>query len=122
MNRENISLLDFVRNWIFLKKKAIQLSWAIRLCDMKQQAFNRRYFVILDHKDRLISLSKEDVNSLKRRKLIGKGVTHLDLMEKSFYYTPLSRNNDSSISGEERAKRKRTYFEYVKRKHNLRKA
>lgn len=120
MNRENISLWDFIRGWFFLKKKSIQLSWAIKLCDMKQQAFNRRYFVILDHKDRLISLSREDVNSLKRRKLIGKGITHLDLMEKSFYYTPLSRNNDSSISKEERVRRKRTYFEYVKRKYRIR--
>lgn len=116
MNKENISIGTFIRNWLFLKKKAIQLSWAIRLCDLKQQAFNRRYFVILDHNDKLISLSKEDINNLKRRKLINKGITHLDLMEKSFYYTPLSRNNISGLSKEEKLLRKKTFLEYMRYK------
>lgn len=119
MKRENISIGQFIKQWLFLKRKSIQLSLAIKLCDMKQQAFNRRYFVILDHNDKLISLSKEDINRLKRMKHIQKSVTHLDLMEKAFYYTSLSRNNNNSLSKEERLKRKQTYIQYMKRKHHI---
>lgn len=119
MSRENISFTQFARHWLFLKWKSIQLSLAIKLCDLKQQAFNRRYFVILDNNNKLISLSREDVNSMKRRRIIQKGITHLDLMEKSFYYTPLSQNNNGAISKEERAKKRRMYLQYVKVKNSI---
>lgn len=117
--KEEVSIIQFLKQWLFLKRKSIQLSLAIQLCDLKQQAFNRRYFVILDHNDKLISLSREDVNRMKRLRLINPSITHLDLMEKSFYYTPLSRNNNSGISKEEQDKRRETYFKYVKKKHKL---
>lgn len=114
MNKEDISLIQFIRQWIFLKKKSIQLTLAIKLCNLKQQAFNRRYFVILDYNDKLTSLSKEDVNRMKKIRLIDKSITHLDLMEKSFYYTPLSRNSNTGISREEQKKRKENYMKFVK--------
>lgn len=119
MNEKGISLIQFIRQWIFLKKKSIQLTLAIKLCDLKQQAFNRRYFVILDYNDKLISLSKEDVNRMKKRRLIDKGITHLDLMEKSFYYTPLSRNDNTRISREEQKKRKENYIKFVKVRNKI---
>lgn len=119
MNKEDISFVQFLKQWFLLKRKSIQLSLAIKLCDLKQQAFNRRYFVILDYNDKLISLSKEDINRMKRMRLINPGITHLDLMEKSFYYTSLSRNNTSGISKEEQAKRREIYYRYIKKKHKL---
>jgi hypothetical protein len=117
--KQELSFLKYLKQFFFLKKKAIQLKWAIRLCDLKQQAFNKRYFVILDYNDKLISLSKDDINRLKRMRLIDKRVTHLDLMEKAFYYTPLSKNNDGKMTKEEREKRKKTYMQYVKIKNKL---
>lgn len=117
--KQDLSFFQYLKKFFFLKKKALQLKWAINLCDLKQQAFNKRYFVILDHNDKLISLSKEDINRLKRMRIIDKHVTHLDLMEKAFYYTPLSKNNDGSMSKEERQKRKDTYMQYVKYKNKI---
>lgn len=119
MNKENISLSQFIRQWFFLQKKSLQLSLAIKLCDLKQQAFNRRYFVILDHNDKLISLSREDINRMKRLRLIHRSVSHLDLMENSFYYTPLARNYNNGISEEERTERKKRYMKYVKVKNKI---
>lgn len=119
MNRENISIWQFIKQWLFLQRKSIQLSLAIKLCDLRQQAFNRRYFVILDHNDKLISMSRDDVNRMKRLRLIHKGITHVDLMEKSFYYTPLSRNNNSGISKEDQKARRETYMKYIKVKNKI---
>lgn len=117
--KEEVSIIQFLKQWFFLKRKSIQLSLAIRLCDLKQQAFNRRYFVILDHNDKLISLSKEDINRMKRMRMIQKNVTHIDLMEKAFYYTPLSRNDSCALSPEERKKRRETYMKYIRSKKHI---
>lgn len=117
--KSNISFFAFLKQWFFLKRKSVQLSFAIKLCDLKQQAFNRRYFVLLDPNDKLISLSREDVKRMKRLKLIRKNITHLDLMEKAFYYTPLSRNDKNGISKKEQLKRRKTYMDYVKFKNKL---
>lgn len=117
--KEEISIIQFLKQWFYLRRKSIQLSLAIRLCDLKQQAFNRRYFVILDHNDKLISLSKEDINRMKRMRMIQKNVTHLDLMEKAFYYTPLSRNDSCALSLEERKKRRETYMKYIRSKKHI---
>ena len=106
----------FIQNWWFLKKKSIQLSAAIKLCNLKQKAFNRRYFVIFDHNDKLISLCRDDIKQLKRMRKIQKGVSHIDLMENSFYYTPLSVNNDKAMTKKDRLERQKTYFEYVNAK------
>lgn len=117
--KSDISIINFLKQWFFLKRKSIQLSFAIRLCDLKQQAFNRRYFVMLDPNDKLISLSREDINRMKRLKMIQKNITHLDLMEKAFYFTPLSRNGKNGISKEEQLKRRKIYMDYVKLKARL---
>lgn len=109
-----MNIVHFIKSWLFLKKHSFRLWMAIKLCDLKQSAFNRRYFVILDHNDRLISLSRDDINRMKRRKMISKDLTHTKLMEDSFYYTKLSDNN--KMSREEQKEKRKLYFKYAKLK------
>lgn len=110
-----MNITAFIKSWLFLAKQSVRLWMAIKLCDLKQSAFNRRYFVILDSNDNLISLSREDVNRMKRRRMINKEVTHTKLMEDSFYYTKLSDNN--SMTKDEMLKKKKLYFQYVSLKN-----
>lgn len=104
---------------MYLLRKKIELSLAIKLANLKQQAFNRRFFVILDHRDKLIALCNNDVKNLKQKKYLPKNLSALDLIEKSFYYTPLSRNNDGKITPESRRRKKDLYMKYVRAKRKL---
>ena len=57
--------LQFIE-WLNLRRLSIKLSLARKLADMKQAAFNKQYFVILDSADRLIALNNNDIERLKR--------------------------------------------------------
>jgi len=106
-----MNITAFIKSWLFLAKQSVRLWMAIKLCNLKQSAFNRRYFVILSSKEKLISLSKSDINRLKRMKRIDKKMTHLDLMENAFYYTPISENN--SMTKEKKAEKRKLYMQYI---------
>ena len=108
-----MNMYNYFKEWLYLKKKSIQLTFAIWLCDLKQKAFNRRYFVILGSNDKLLSFCKRDIDKLKRLNFLDKHMSHLDLMENSFYYTALSLNGNG-ISLEERMKKRKKYLDYVR--------
>lgn len=105
--------------YVYLMRKCVALSLAIMLANFKQRAFNRRFFVVLDHRDRLITLCNADVKRLKELGYLSKRMTHYDLLENSFYYTPVSRNNDGCISVTERNRKRRMYYRYMRLRRKL---
>lgn len=105
-------LFKSLKLWIRLKKSSIQLSIAIRVAKQKQKAFNKRFYVMPDYNGKLIALSKDDVNNLKRIKVMDKRVSHLDLMRECFYYTPLALNGFGKISEEDRLEKKKAWLKY----------
>lgn len=158
---------DFLKWWkdySFRKKHALKLNLAVRLADMKQRAYNKRYFIILSQNNNLISINNNEVERLKRmrrysevqlkkisksfkenvatrkkeganedeiytlnflneriliglrrEKLLPKNLDTIKLKKTSFYYTPLSRNNDESMTTEERKEAKIRYMTYAKK-------
>lgn len=103
----------YIDLYVYLLCKSVALSLAIALANFKQKAFNKRFFVILDHRDRLITLCNSDIKRLKGKGYLNKHLTHLELLENSFYYTAVSRNNDGRISEEERQRKRRVYYQYM---------
>jgi hypothetical protein len=60
---------DFLNWWkqfLFTKRHAFKLKLAMKLADMKQQAFNKQYFVILSPNDKLVSINNKEIERLKR--------------------------------------------------------
>ncbi len=107
-----MEFITTIRHLIFLKKQSFRLWIAIKVADAKQAAYNKRFYVIDDWNHRLVIISKDDLNKLKRMKVYDKKITHLDLMRESFYYTPLSRNNNGKISEKEKAKKLDMWLKY----------
>lgn len=103
-------------NWLFYRRHAIKMSLAIRLADMKQKAFNKQYHVMLmelPSGDKLVSVNRDEINNLKRKKWLPKNACMLSLRDSIFYSTPLNRNNTSTPGDRKVAKEK--YLKYAKK-------
>lgn len=110
-------LIDWAKKMFKLWRQYVRLKLAIRLADMKQRAFNRRYYIMLMEyhgHERLVSVSREDLKRLKRKKWLPKWFSHIDATRECFYMTDLSRNNTLSREAREQAMRK--YRKYINRK------
>ena len=106
---------------VFLKRQAFKMRLAIYLADLRQKAFNKRYFVVLctvgvrkdgSVIDRLRSICNSDFKECKRRGWLPKKMGYVELSEKSFYQTKLSRNNSEKKEAREKAKRR--YLNYMR--------
>jgi hypothetical protein len=103
-------------NWIYYRRHAIKMSLAIRLADIKQQAFNRQYHVMLLELPRgstLVSVSRDDIQVFKRKKWLPRHLGAVELANSVFYSTPLCRNNKSTAEDRRLAKTK--YLKYATR-------
>ena len=154
----------WIKDYTHRKRHALRLTLAIKLADMKQQAYNKRYFVILSSNDKLISVHNNDIDwmkrtrryspaqlrkirqvlidnietqrkegstpdelytlsiiqertllSMKRERLLPKNVDSIKLKKAAFYYTPLTRNNDETMTMAERLDAKKRYQIYAKK-------
>jgi hypothetical protein len=106
----------WIQDWVFYRRHAIKMGLAIRLADIKQQAYNRQYHVMLislPKGDSLVSVSRNDILSLKRKKWLPKHLGLLELTDSIFYTTPVGRNNKSST--EERRQAKMKYIRYARK-------
>lgn len=65
-NQSIPSLIHYIRLYLYLIKKAYLNSHHIP-GNLKQKAFNKRFFVILNSNDRLITLSNNDIKRLKQK-------------------------------------------------------
>lgn len=109
-----IKVLNPILEWVYLTHRGIKLSLAIKLCDLKQKAYNTRFYVIELPNGELTSISKRGVNMYKKIKRLDKSYSHLDLMNDCYYFTPLSRNNDSKMTPELREKKRKEYIKGLK--------
>lgn len=94
----------------------IRLNLAIKLADAKQRAYNKRYFVISDYRNKLTVLNNKDIEWLKKARLMNKNVTHIEIMRDCFYYTPLNKNEEGNkLSKAERLNRKAKWLDYMEK-------
>lgn len=101
---------------LFYRKHAFKMNLAIRLADMKQKAYNKRYFVMLMEipgGDKLVSFNNEEFEIMKRINWLPRYMSYLDLQKEAFYQTDLQRNN--SLSRTERFKAYERYTRYAKK-------
>lgn len=112
-----------------LKIDALRLDFAVFMANALQRAHNKRFYVIENAHHKLIWVCNEDIKMMKRprrvRKIIDgklrtfkvtmlpKNITHLDIMQNCFYYTPISRNNPNGITIEERNQKQKNWIRYM---------
>jgi len=106
----------WLHNWFFYRRHAIKLRLAIALANMKQKAFNKRYFVVLAETtkgDKLVSINNKEFDALKRKRWLPKNMSCLELEESCFYQTALGLNNTTTTQQRKAAKEK--YMKYAKK-------
>lgn len=94
---------------------SIKIRLLIFMSNMLQKVHNRRFFVSVIEKpegERLKIFDKYMFDSYKRRGWMPKRMTTLELEQKCFYATPLSKNN--KITKDEKKKAIRQYAKYSK--------
>lgn len=104
---------DTIKEWLFYRRYSIKLSMAKKLADMKQAAFNKQYFVVLAPNNKLVAINNKDVKTLKRKKMLNKHLSGLQLRDTCFYYTPINKNN--SMNRSEQLEAKERYLKYAKK-------
>lgn len=114
-----------------LKSDALRLDLAIFMANALQRAQNKRFYVIRNVHNKLIWVCNDDIRQMKKPRrvrrlingqlrtfkvrLLGKNVTHMDIMRECLYYTPIDRNNSNGISVEERNAKRAGWLEYMER-------
>jgi hypothetical protein len=94
---------------------SIKIRLLIFMSNMLQKVHNRRFFVSVIEKpggERLKIFDKYMFDSYKRRGWMPKRMTTLELEQKCFYATPLSKNN--KVTKDEKKKAIRQYANYSK--------
>lgn len=94
---------------------SIKIRLLIFMSDLLQKVHNRRFFVSIIEKpigERLKIFDKYMFNDFKRKGWMPKRMTTLELEQKCFYATPLSRNN--KVTKEARRKAVKQYTQYSK--------
>ncbi|MDR1674946.1 MAG: hypothetical protein LBR86_00515 [Tannerella sp.] len=107
-------LCDWLRDWFHYRRQSFKMSLAIRLADLKQRAYNRQYHVMimtLPQGDRLVSVTRDEIQSFKRKKWLPKRTGMIELEKSIFYSTPAGRNNRSTVG--ERAEARKKYLRYA---------
>ncbi|MDR1097301.1 MAG: hypothetical protein LBL57_04130 [Tannerella sp.] len=110
-----IELKQYVLTGYVLWRQSMRLKIAMSLADLKQRATNRRYFVMsmeVSGGEKLVSINRNDLIRIRRRKWLPKNFSHLDLENQSWYQTELKRNN--SLTRQERQKAIKKYQKYLK--------
>ena len=106
---------DYVKDLYIVITSTIKIRLLIYMADLLQKAYNRRFFVSVIEKpegERLKIFDKQMFNKFKRRGWMPKHMTVLELQQKCFYSTPLSRNN--KIDKQQRKDAVKKYQQYSK--------
>jgi hypothetical protein len=103
----------------YLRRHSLRMKLAISLADMKQKAFNKRYFVMLmetSKGEKLVSINRNELVRIKRKGWLPKTFGYLELQQEAFYQTDLARNNKATRH--ERAATLRRYRRYIEKNYN----
>lgn len=106
---------EYLKDAYTVLVSTIKIRLLIFMADLLQKAYNRRFFVsviVKPNGERLKIFDKHMFNTYKRIGWMPKRMTTLELQQKCFYYTSVSKNN--KVSHEERKKAIKQYNQYSK--------
>jgi len=108
-------ICEYLKDTYTVIVSSIKIRLLIFMCNLLQKAHNRRFFVSVIVKpegEKLKIFDKYMFNTYKRRGWLPKKMTTLELEQKCFYATPLSKNN--KVTNEEKKKAVKQYTQYAK--------
>ena len=115
---------EYLKDTYTVIVSSIKIRLLIFMADLLQKVHNKRFFVsvivkplldgskIIGETERLKIFNNEMFKEYKRKGWMPKRMTTVQLQEKCFYFTPISRNN--KVSKESRKAAIRQYTQYSK--------
>lgn len=111
-------MIQYIKQYLDYAHHALRLHMAIRMADIKQKAYNRRYFVMpveaANGKEKLVSVSRKEAVKLRRMKWLPKNFNTLEMEQDALYYTDVNLNNKGTAKNRKDAMRK--YMRYIGKK------
>ena len=108
-------MIQYIKQYLDYAHHAFRLHLAIRMADIKQKAYNRRYFVMpiesSNGKQRLVSVSRKEAVKLRRMKWLPKNFNTLEMEQDALYYTDVNLNNKGTAKSRKDAMKK--YMRYI---------
>ena len=115
-------IYEYLRDAYTVIVSSIKIRLLIFMSNLLQNVHNRRFFVSVIEKpggERLKIFDKYMFNTYKRKGWMPKRMTTLELEQKCFYATPLSKNNN--VTKEAKRKAIKQYTSYSTMMRNLQK-
>lgn len=106
---------EYINQTITTITSTIKIRLLIYMADLMQKTYNKRFFVTIictPQGERLKIINNDMFKMYKRRGWMRKTMPEIELADKCFYATPLSKNNN--IPKEERKKATEKYVSYTK--------
>lgn len=115
---------EYLKDAYTVMVSSLKIRLLIFMADLLQRVHNRRFFVsiivkpmvkngrIVGEAERLKIFDNQMFKTYKRKGWMPKRMTTLQLQEKCFYFTPLSKNN--KVTKESRSKAIKQYTQYSK--------
>lgn len=95
-----------------LKRANLRLEHAIKMADTAHERDGDRYFVMPDHRDRLIIMRRKTMRKWRRHGIMSSDVKMDNMMCESFYFTP-DRGESHGLSPAAREAKRLMYLEYA---------
>lgn len=106
-------LIRKIKLWFAFRKANKELTDAILQAEASFRLYNKRFFVIADHKHRLRVFCYSQLKQLKKQGLFSARVKENDFINESFYYTPSDRNC-LYMTPQTKEKKRKMWIEYYR--------
>lgn len=103
--------IDFIKDGFYYHRFSLKLKTAIQLAILKQNAFNRAYYVILDHEDNPKPFSKREIRNMQNKGFIHPMLPFYEIKSRALYYT--SAETKQKMTKEERKQKREDYIKYM---------
>lgn len=107
------NLFKILKNKYIIYKAGKELDSAAKAADKMFRMHNKRFYVIPDIHHNLRVFSWSQLKQMRKQGLFSNRCKEVDFIMESFYYTP-SRLEQTSLSAEKKAKKRKAWLEYYK--------
>lgn len=103
--------------FLFVLFSKIRFKWLKRKADALHDANGKRYYVIPYYGNKLLVVCNDDIKILKKKGVLKKSITHLDVMANCLYYTNSGGKDYGKMSAEKSKEREQEWGEHLARRY-----
>lgn len=110
--RKITDFIQKIKTLIRIKRANMRLAHAIRMANKAHAKYKDRFYVMPDHKDKLIIMRRRTMRILRKRHYMDSRVRMSNMMRESFYFTA-DRGQNGGLTAEQQEAKRLMYLEYI---------